>query len=331
MWEKADFAYRRAQCKRLAPLYKFRKYNTGQKTIILHIFNFQMMKSSSLNQFARRMSSTPNQSSKSYCMNLVKKRDYEKFLATLLLPRRSRRAAFAVRAFNVEIATIRESVSQLTLGQMRMQFWRDSVRSESAAADHHPVVKELNLSVKALKLSKEPLLRIINARESRLKEDPFKSLDEIDEYNKETFGNVNRIISETLLTKENPAVNGHLRHATMQLGQAEGLVTLLRAIPYHKANNRTVLPAELMSWAGDDLPLAVETIAAKCQERLLNCRFRKKYLGMSERATLLPAVAVDSFLGQLHLAKCDILHKSLQRSVPSLPFLLLKHRMLNKY
>jgi len=44
-------------------------------------------------------------------LDLVKKRDYEHFLATLLLPKEVRRAAVALRAFNVEIASVRDSVT----------------------------------------------------------------------------------------------------------------------------------------------------------------------------------------------------------------------------
>ena len=37
---------------------------------------------------------------------IFRKYDYENFLATLLLPKTARRAAFAIRAFNVEIAQV---------------------------------------------------------------------------------------------------------------------------------------------------------------------------------------------------------------------------------
>ena len=51
-------------------------------------------------------------SSSKYCIDLVQKRDYEHFLATLLLPKEIRSAAIALRAFNVEVASIRDSVTE---------------------------------------------------------------------------------------------------------------------------------------------------------------------------------------------------------------------------
>ena len=53
--------------------------------------------------------------------NQVKKSDHESFLCTLLLPERARAQAFAVRAFAAEVAAVRDSVSDKTIGMMRMQ------------------------------------------------------------------------------------------------------------------------------------------------------------------------------------------------------------------
>jgi phytoene/squalene synthetase len=54
-------------------------------------------------------------SSSSYCLDLVRKRDHEHFLATLLLPKEIRPAALAIRAFNVELASVRDSVTDQVL------------------------------------------------------------------------------------------------------------------------------------------------------------------------------------------------------------------------
>ena len=66
-------------------------------------------------------------SSSSYCMDLVKRRDYEHYLTTLLLPDKIRPMGFALRALNVEISCIRDNVSEQSIGAMRLQFWKDSI------------------------------------------------------------------------------------------------------------------------------------------------------------------------------------------------------------
>uniref|UniRef100_A0A3Q2TBY6 NADH:ubiquinone oxidoreductase complex assembly factor 6 n=1 Tax=Fundulus heteroclitus TaxID=8078 RepID=A0A3Q2TBY6_FUNHE len=54
-------------------------------------------------------------------------RDYEGFLSCLLLPEEARRSSLALRAFNVELAQVKDSVSQKTIGLMRMQFWKTAL------------------------------------------------------------------------------------------------------------------------------------------------------------------------------------------------------------
>ncbi|KAL3186558.1 hypothetical protein MRX96_027371 [Rhipicephalus microplus] len=62
-----------------------------------------------------------------YCMDQVKQHDYENYLCSLLLPAGLRRSAFAIRAFNVELAQIRDVVSRADIGVMRIHFWKDAV------------------------------------------------------------------------------------------------------------------------------------------------------------------------------------------------------------
>lgn len=50
-------------------------------------------------------------------------------MCTLLLPHNIRSAAFAVRAFNIEVAQIQDQVRDDKIGAMRMQFWIDTLNS----------------------------------------------------------------------------------------------------------------------------------------------------------------------------------------------------------
>lgn len=62
-----------------------------------------------------------------YCFDTVKTHNYEGFLCGLLLPKEYRGAYFAVHAFNVEIATIKDQVprNSAQAGRIRFQFWKD--------------------------------------------------------------------------------------------------------------------------------------------------------------------------------------------------------------
>lgn len=64
-----------------------------------------------------------------------------------------RRAAFATRAFNVEIAQIRDVTSTPQIGEMRFQFWLDTVdnvyNKSHFSFERQPVAYELK-SVRVL-------------------------------------------------------------------------------------------------------------------------------------------------------------------------------------
>lgn len=70
--------------------------------------------------------------------------DYENFLCTLLLPKAARSAAFAVRAFNIEVARVADQTSEGNLAAMRMKFWEESLdKLYGNKAPEHPVALEL--------------------------------------------------------------------------------------------------------------------------------------------------------------------------------------------
>lgn len=53
--------------------------------------------------------------------------DYENFLCGVFLPKPVRESVYALRAFNVELARVRESVKNPEIGKMRFQFFRDQL------------------------------------------------------------------------------------------------------------------------------------------------------------------------------------------------------------
>ena len=86
-----------------------------------------------------------------YCVNLVRRRSYEQYLATLLLPPEIRRVGFAIRAFNVEISSVRDQTSEIRTGIGRMVFWRELITSiyshNNRPMPNHPVGKELYAAI----------------------------------------------------------------------------------------------------------------------------------------------------------------------------------------
>ena len=104
-----------------------------------------------------------------YCVDLVKKHDFENYLCGLLLPSDSKAAYFAIRAFNVELATVRDQIKgNAAAGRIRFQWWRnvlkDIVESDGEQANQQPVTLALKRHIHEKSLSLHWFERSIDAR-----------------------------------------------------------------------------------------------------------------------------------------------------------------------
>ncbi|CAM9668506.1 unnamed protein product, partial [Heterosigma akashiwo] len=83
-----------------------------------------------------------------HCLDLTREKDYENYLCGLRLPADIRPTFFALRAFNVELACIKEAVhGNIQTGTMRLQFWEDTCeeiyQDSPKAVGTNPVVRAL--------------------------------------------------------------------------------------------------------------------------------------------------------------------------------------------
>ena len=62
-----------------------------------------------------------------YCTDQVRRLDRARYQTTLFAPTALRGVVTALFAFDIEIAKIRDLVSEPLLGRIRVQWWRDSV------------------------------------------------------------------------------------------------------------------------------------------------------------------------------------------------------------
>ncbi|XP_053324237.1 NADH dehydrogenase (ubiquinone) complex I, assembly factor 6 [Spea bombifrons] len=265
-----------------------------------------------------------------YCLELVRKRDYEGFLCTLLLPPESQSSVFALRAFNVELSQVKDSVSQRDLGVMRMQFWRDAVDEiYSGNPPHHPVAAELSKAVQKHKLTKRWLARIIDEREKNLNDRPYRSLTELETYAENTQSSLLYLTLETLGVKDI-----HADHAASHIGKAQGIITCLRAVPYHSSRRQVFLPVDICMLHGasqedfirgnqeKNVKDVIFDIAGQAHVHLEHARsFKEKVQGRAFPA-FSNTVALDIYLKKLRSADFDIFHPSLQRRNNLLPLYL---------
>jgi len=198
---------------------------------------------------------TFNSKSLDYCINLVKKRSYEQYLATLLLPPELRRVGFVVRAFNVEISSVRDQIREKYAGMGRMVFWRELIGTiyaeDNRSLPNHPVAKELNAAISQYGLTRGLFDKLIDARDLFVEDDarpPFFSMEDVDIYSGKAFSSIYYLLLESLATSEAGEVKGHARHAVNQLGKTEGIITILRGVPHNASRLRKVyLPVSVLT------------------------------------------------------------------------------------
>jgi NADH dehydrogenase [ubiquinone] 1 alpha subcomplex assembly factor 6 len=198
----------------------------------------------------RRNTSTGSKESASeYCISLVKSSDFDNYLCGLLFPARAKRAFFAIRAFNVEIAQIRDhSNNNFLTGRIRFQFWRDSL--EKIYTDNYndvdnlqPVMQELRDSIKTHGLTRRYFERCIEARLADFAGSAgYQTLSDLESYAESSQSSLLYLLLEALgaVPKDNEGkteslTNSKVAHAASHVGCSFGLMTLLRGLPHHLA------------------------------------------------------------------------------------------------
>jgi phytoene synthase len=104
-----------------------------------------------------------------YCADLVREQNKDRFLSSLFAPGDARLYLFALYAFDIETARVRDLVSDPMAGNIRLQWWReamDGLRPEETAA--HPVLTALLCAAQIAGADRAPLTRIIEARQQEL-------------------------------------------------------------------------------------------------------------------------------------------------------------------
>lgn len=106
-----------------------------------------------------------------YCLDQVKHHDRSGYLGGLLLPKEYRGVYYALHAYNVEIATIRDNIprNSIQAGRIRFQFWRDTLQQIYSAqglpaSNNQPVVQALDFYARKYNLTSRWFERALEAR-----------------------------------------------------------------------------------------------------------------------------------------------------------------------
>lgn len=182
-----------------------------------------------------------------YCQGEVRRYDYDRYLMSLMAGSVARRGILALLAFNVEVARTPEVVTELLLGEMRLQFWGDVLEEifRGNPPRQHPVALELAHTIAQHSLDCDPFERMLAARQGELSSKPPASLADLEAFVGDTSGALLALASVIAAGRDDFMIG-----VARDVGIAYGLCGLLRAVPFHAAQRRLYLPADLMKERG---------------------------------------------------------------------------------
>ncbi|KAF8631031.1 hypothetical protein AX15_002642 [Amanita polypyramis BW_CC] len=273
-----------------------------------------------------------------YCRNLVRKHDYGSFLLAPFYPKEVQDAYFAIKAFAVELATVQDNVSNATIGSMRMQFWRDALKScaQGEPPPHHPIALALHDAMQRTHLPTYHFKRIIDARDAELHAPTHLTIDSLTSHAESTSSTVLYLLLSLLSLSSST-----LSHAASHLGAAQTISTLIRALPFHAGHGRMVIPGEITAKHGvsqEDvfrqgpgargIEDAVFEFATVANNHLVTAREMFKGEGMGGKVppravpVFLSGVPVRSVLGRLEKANFNAFSQRVQDREWKLPWLI---------
>jgi len=243
----------------------------------------------------------------------------DRYLAALLAPTAARPALEALAAFAAELARVGLVVIRdPTMGEIRLQWWRDVLALPSAAQrTGNPVADALLVAVAQHALPKEPLLEMIDARALDLRADAFSNDEELHQYLAKTEGALFALAGTILGLAPGPA----LESVSAASGQAYGLARHLFRLPQAVSRGRVPLPLRRLEDAGltsQDLRSGkngcrlgalLAPLRREARARLGTARRQVAELPRQVRLAFLPLVMVESYLRALEPLGAETLRR----------------------
>jgi phytoene synthase len=185
-----------------------------------------------------------------HCETLVRAGDKDRYLASLFAPADRRVHLYALYAFNLEIARVRELARDPMAGEVRLQWWREAIAgTRPGEASAHPVAAALLDTIAQRDLAVATLIDLIEARAFDLYDDPMPTLDALAGYARRTSSGLIALGAQVL----DP---GHSDIAALAApaGIAYAVTGLLRAFALHASRRQLYLPGDLLERHGARIP-----------------------------------------------------------------------------
>ncbi len=241
----------------------------------------------------------------SYPADQVRRYDHDRFMTAIFAPPVAREHLFAIYAFNIEIAKTGEVVSEPLIGQIRLQWWRDTLdRLYANEVVAHGVARPLGQAIAAAGLDRAQFDRLIDAREFDLDQTPTGDMAALRTYAEDT--------GAPLVAMAVKAAGGGAGPPMAEIARLVGtgwaLTGLMRAVPFHARQRRLYLPADRLAAAGVRIgrlfdlkpePGLADVVREIAEEAGANFRAARKLVGKLPKRGRSPALLAE--LGQMYL------------------------------
>jgi NADH dehydrogenase [ubiquinone] 1 alpha subcomplex assembly factor 6 len=217
-------------------------------------------------QFSKRLASSSSmsvESARNHCLELLKNTDRSSYLLKSYIPKPALDAYIGVRALNIDLARVADTVTKPELAKLRLEFWKSAVQKIYQGSDKAPREPACILLAHALEagmiLSKRYFLTLIQTREQFIANPPFRTLDSMASYGEGTYSQLNYLTQELALSVSPGAqklindlatstLEESLRTIAAHIGQATGIAAYIRGFKFYVGNKTFVpLPVSLMT------------------------------------------------------------------------------------
>src|SRR4051812_39195504 len=184
--------------------------------------------------------------SAAFCADLVRSHDFSRYASTLFVPPDQRRGLLALYAFNVEIARVREQVTQPIAGEIRLRWWTDMLAGAGhGGVEGNPVAAELKLAINNWRLPVDRLSRLIEEHQFDLYNDPMPTMAALEGYINDTSSAL-FLLGAAVTGWRSPEIEHLSRHA----GLAQGIAKIITTLPLDASRRQLFVPLQLLESHG---------------------------------------------------------------------------------
>ena len=233
--------------------------------------------------------------------------DRDRYFCALLAPASARPALMALAAFNGELVYIVQTSSDPQLGEIRLQWWRDTLdRIAAGEAVGSPVADALAQALPAHADLIQLLKGVVDGRSFEVAGGMLGDEQAFEAYLQKTHGILFRASSELIGNAEPTTLK-----AAREAARAYGRARILCLLPHDLAKGRLLLPSDLLARHGVDaeelfekgwvpgLEGAIEEVNAQARQALDRARGHLKDADKSSLPAFLPVTLTHGDLNSI--------------------------------